>query len=302
MRNATIIILYLVFLVAFFCGCSTNPDSKKSIQAFQQLDFDSTTINFIPEDYKEEEIIFYNLFSPVEFTYLIEEKSAYYNSLLINPINNITRYNSSDKYAINIGVYGADLSYLWMFDQAQQALSYRSAIQRLTDRLDVPREFVDFTYETAELHSQDFDTLVIVAKKSYNTADNFLKQIGRPQSAALILFGGWIETLYIATNMYEKPDAALLNRIAIQRYSLNSLYSLLLTFQENLEIKEYLLLLKKLKKVYDQQDLVIPNESLVIDTVAKHIKMRDNAIQVLSMDQFKEIQMLTNQIRNHIIQ
>lgn len=295
--------LVLLFVFSpFWFACSNKGNSQKNIEQAQEKKFNAATIDFKPENYREDEIVFFNLFSPVEFTYLITEHTAYYNSLLINPINNITKYNSSDKYAINTGIYGADLCYLWMFNQEQQAMSYRAAIQRLSDLLDIPREFVDFTYLMAENQAQEFDSLIDVAKKSYASADNFLRQTGRPHAAGLILLGGWIETLYIATNMYDKPDQALLSRIALQRYSLNSIYNLLSKYQTRIEIKEYLLLLKKLKKVYDSHDLQIPPELLVVDTLAKKIELRSNPENIMTHEQYKEIQLTTTQIRNALIQ
>jgi hypothetical protein len=301
-KRFLIIFIWILTSTCFFSACQPKKQSQKEIETSHSIQLDSTTIDFDPINYKEDEIIFYNLFSPIEFTYLVNEKSAYYNSLLINPIDNITKYNSSDKYALNTGVYGADLSYLWMYQQSQQALSYRAAIQRLTDELGVPQEFVDFTYKSAEDHAQEFDSLVAIAKNSYATADNYLKQTGRGHSAALILLGGWIETLYIACNLYENPDSQLLNRITLQRYSLNSMYSLLLNYQDNIEVKEYILLLKKMKKIYEKQNIQISPESLVIDTLAKQIKLRNKSMETMTLDEFKEIQLLTNQIRNHIIQ
>jgi hypothetical protein len=40
-----------------------------------------------------------------------------------------------------------------------------------------------------------------------------LKKTGRNHSASFILLGGWIETLYIATHMYENPDAKLMSKL-----------------------------------------------------------------------------------------
>lgn len=289
----------LIFL-GYACGRKVDKQVPDEIE--MDVVLDSSTVEFEPQKYNNQEIIFYNLFSPVEFTYLVKEKSAYYNSLLINPINNITRYNSSAKYALNLGIYGADLSYLWMFKQSQQALSYRAAIQHLSDQLEIPADFVNLTYETAEPHAQDFDSLVFLAKQSYQIADNYLKQSGRPKAASLILLGGWIETMYIATNMYDKPDNALLNRIALQSYSLNSVYSLLQKYQADIEIREYSLMLKKLKKVYESNQIALTPEVLMVDTLAKHIKLRSNQETPMTFEAFKEIQMVTSQIRNNIIQ
>ncbi|MFA6402645.1 MAG: hypothetical protein WCX31_13655 [Salinivirgaceae bacterium] len=294
--------LYFLVLISLTISSCSNPSQDKTTNQLNDLEaVDTTLIAFKPEALKENEIVFYNLFSPVDFTYLVAENNAYFNSQLINPINNITKYSQSAKIALNLGIYGADISYLWMFNQSQQALSYRSAIQRLTDQLEIPMEMVDFTFETAENNSHKFDTLVSIARKTYQTADDFLKESGREHSAALILLGGWLETMYIATNMYENPDATLLARIAIQKFSINSLYQVLQQHQEKADVAEYLILLRKLKKVYDENTINFPAECLKIDPVAKQIKLVNPPKESITHAQYKEIQLITAQIRNHVI-
>lgn len=295
---------FLFFIVLIFLTISncSNPSPNKNSDQLKDLEsVDTTLIAFKPEILKENEIVFYNLFSPVDFTYLVAENNAYFNSQLINPINNITKYSQSAKIALNLGIYGADISYLWMFNQSQQALSYRSAIQRLTDQLEIPMEMVDFTFETAENNSHKFDTLVNIARKTYQTADEFLKESGREHSAALILLGGWLETMYIATNMYENPDATLMARIAIQKFSINSLYQVLQKHQDKEDVAEYLILLRKLKKVFDENTFNFPAECLMIDPIAKQIKLVNPPAQSISQDQYKEIQRITALIRNQVI-
>lgn len=298
--------LYLVmFFMVFFCSCSNKQENNKQNEAKEidvQLEESDGSITFKPEDYKDEEIVFYNLFSPVELTYLVSKKEAFYNSALLNPLNNITKYNSSAKVAVNLGVYGADISYLWMFNQQQQALSYKAAIQRLTDQIEIPTDFVNLSYDNAEANSQNFDSLVHIAKVTYWKTDAHLKETGREHSASLVLLGGWIETLYIATHMYDEPSSRLLGKIAIQKFSLNSLISLLQLSQENIEVSEYLLLLKKLKRKFDELDVKFPPESLVIDTSLKHIKLNDHESLSLESKDFADIKRVTRQIRNHIIQ
>ncbi len=295
--------LLFLFVIIFFAGCRSGNKTNNSHESDEQaMEMEEGTITFEPTKYKPEDIVFYNLFSPVELTYLVEKKDSYFNSSLLNPLNNITKYNISTKIALNLGVYGADISYLWMFDQSQQSLSYRAAIQRLTDKLEIPREFVNLTYSSAESNSQNFDSLVCIARITYKETDKFLKENGQDRLASFVLLGGWIETLYIATQMYEKPDANLMGRIAIQKYSLNSLISLLQLSQDDLSISEYLLLLKKLKKVYDNIQVQFPPESLVIDTVAKHIRLNQNTSVTLKPSEFSDIRRITEQIRDHIIQ
>ncbi len=303
MKTYKPIYIGVIIFALLFASCKQADNSKtKKAEINKALENEKGTVSFVPENYKNEDIIFYNLFSPVELTYLVSKKESYFNSSLINPINNITKYTESTKVALNLGVYGADISYLWMFDQSQQSLSYRAAIQRLTDQLEIPREFVNFTYDEAESNSQQFDSLVYIAKVAYNKTDTFLKESGRKHSASLILLGGWIETLYIATHMYEDTDTKLLGKIAIQKFSLNSLISLLQQSQDNINISEYLLLLKKLKKAFDNLNVQFPPESLVIDTTTKHIKLNNYEMLNLKNESFSDIRRITKQIRNHIIQ
>lgn len=303
MNNTLIYILSFITLLAFMQSCN-NKSTETTEKQFIETEFkkEEGTITFKPENYRNEEIVFYNLFSPVELTYLVSKKEAFYNSALLNPLNNITKYNTSNKVALNLGIYGADISYLWMFDQQQQALSYRAAIQRLTDQLEIPREMVNFTYESAEANSQNFDSLVQIAKVSYLHTDKHLKETGRQHSASLVLLGGWIETLYIAIHMYENPSTKLLGKIAIQKYSVNSLISLLQLSQNQSDISEYLLLLRRLKKAFDELDVQFPAESLVIDTSMKHIKLNDHNHPNLKPSQFSDIKRITRLIRAHIIE
>lgn len=297
--------LYLpILIIALLLGCTNAKKSEQTQNQEQiesELEIDKGTITFKPEDYGDEEIIFYNLFSPVELTYLVSKKEAFYNSSLLNPLNNITKYSESSKIALNLGIYGADISYLWMFDQQQQALSYRAAIQRLTDQLEIPREFVNFSYDNAEANSQNFDSLVHIAKVTYWKTDEHLKTTGREHSACLVLLGGWIETLYIATHMYDEPSSRLLGKIAIQKFSLNSLISLLTLSQENIDISEYLILLRKLNKAFNDLNVQLPAESLIIDTSLKHIKLKSSSEIELNKKDFSDIKRITRQIRNHII-
>ncbi|MBI9066662.1 MAG: hypothetical protein JEZ09_05175 [Salinivirgaceae bacterium] len=299
-----IFFVFILFVTFLIISCAPNKKAEvkeKHLETEMQVEINENEVSFNPDNYQAEDIVFYNLFSPVDLTYLVSKQNAFYNSYLINPINNITKYTESSKIALNLGVYGADISYLWMFDQSQQSLSYRSAIQRLTDKLEIPRDFVDFTYLQAENYQEQFDSLVFVARHSYTTADNYLKEADREHSAALILLGGWIETLYIATHMFENPDKKLLSRIAIQKYSLSSLYNILQKYQDDNDVAEYLLLLKKLKKTYDELEVQFEAESLVIDTAKKRISLKPDAAFEITPADIVKIKNQTRQIREYII-
>jgi hypothetical protein len=259
-------------------------------------------INLLTIDATDEDVIFYNIFSPVDGPRAWRGLSSYYNSNLINPLNNITRYQTSQKVALNLGIYGADLSYLWMFSQNQQSLSYLSAIERLSTNLGLPNEFIKLTAETAEHNIQDVDTLIMLARQAYLMTDQYLKKSNRENSANLVLLGGWIESLYIATHMYDEPNEKLASKIASQKFSLNSLINLLKNNQDDIIAKEYLILLEDLKKAFNKFEITFQPNNITIDTVQKKIYIKEDEIIDLDPKHFKEIKHLTNQIRKHIIE
>lgn len=96
----------------------------------------------LPKNLKDEDVIFYNIFTPSDMSNLINEYSSFYKSSLVNSLSNTSKYTQSTSKALNIGVYGADLNYLWVFEQSQQAATYVANIQKLADQLGVPSNYI----------------------------------------------------------------------------------------------------------------------------------------------------------------
>lgn len=289
--------LFLIALSIVACSSST----KKNKQQIDSM-LEPVEEHFMNSESSDEDVIFYNIFSPIDGHKAWKGKSSYYNSNLINPLNNITRYQNSQKVALNLGVYGADLSYLWMFNQNQQSLSYLMAVERLSANLGIPNEFVKLTAKTVENNNQNLDTMIQFGRRAYLLTDQYLKKSNRESSANLVLLGGWIESLYIATHMYAQPNEKLASKIASQKFSLNSLYNLLQNNQDDLITKEYLLLLGNLRKAFDKFEIKFQPNNISIDTVRKRITIKENEVIDLDPKHFKEIKHITSQIRKHIIE
>ena len=69
-----------------------------------------------------QEISDYPLPSSFEVTKLLVEAGASYILNLCNPVDNVNRYISLKSKALNLGVYGADLSYAATYNQAQETM------------------------------------------------------------------------------------------------------------------------------------------------------------------------------------
>jgi len=289
---------YIFIIVWFLYGCQSNKSkvagTEKDLFAVETTDSDLVR--------NQSDVVFYNLFSPVDLSKIIDNKNSYFNSSFINPINNITKYTDSYKVALNLGVYGADLSYLWAFEQTQQAITYIAAIKHLTDKMGIPADFVDFTVSSAESSTNELDSLILLARDAYQATDRYLKGSERENAAALILVGGWVETLYIALNLYKEPNPALAGKIISQKYSLNSLILVIHNYQDDIKMAEYILLLKKLNEAFQKIESKLKPNDIQIDTVNKVISISETSNLQIEPEEFKELLEQISRIRAHIIE
>jgi hypothetical protein len=232
---------------------------------------------------------------------VIDEKNGHFNAEFLNSVNNATRYTDSYKMALNLGVYGADLSYLWIYDQTQQAFNYLATIQALTEKLGIPKDFVDFTLLSVEHNSDEIDTLKSIARDAYAATDRYLKGSERENAAVLILLGGWIESLHIALNLYQETDSKLAGKILTQKYSLNSLINMVQNQHDDLKMSEYLLLLKKLNDAFGSFESKLSPNDIEIDTVNKTIKIKEGTRLDIKPGAFAELKQQVETLRAHIV-
>lgn len=219
------------------------------------------------EELSELREIFYDLYSPTDAHKLIQNFDITFNPDILNPVENQYRYISSGKNAVNLGIYGADLSFCHLFGQAQEAINYMTAIYRLADRLGVGGDIVSQTERAMERSVFDPDSLFSKAGDIYYQADIKLKENEREGAAALILAGGWVEALYIGASFYDEnnPDQNLEKQILSQKYSLERLVALLSNYQNDEFIARYLFMLRQLKIVFDSVEILYEDDDLVID-------------------------------------
>jgi len=259
--------IMLICLTIILSGC--KPDKKGKEEQDKSVDlteFKETSIS-------ESRSISYEMTLPVEMAGLFDHVGADFYPEFLNPADQFGKYNKPVKIALNLGVYGVDLSYVKMFGQHQRSVAYLNAIHRLAGEMGIPREIYGDVLENMEFFVTNKDSLSQVAMELYSTTDEFLKNDGQEGAASLVAMGGWIESMYIATRIWEmdKGNLALQDKIAEQKYSLNSLIALMNNYQSDLDLAEYLLMLKNLRRTYDKFQLFYKEGDVKVDTSNKTI-------------------------------
>jgi hypothetical protein len=269
MRNALKILLVLILIIPSFLSCKRKSLSKNIIiPSFSTYSDDSTGINAVP---KKEEIL-YGLLTPTEVTAIFRRLGIPYNDAILDPISNNVSYTSSPRASLNLGVYGVDFGYIKMFGIGQKMLDYILTIKDMSNKLGIPDKFLTEPINRMKSDMSDPDTVMALVSRSYTDIENHLRKDGRESTAGLMLMGGWIEALYITTQLLynpENPDREVIEKIAQQKYTLNSLLSYMRNFYDDPVVVFYTKKLIFLKRYFDSFDIYFRIGDLQIDTTRK---------------------------------
>ena len=169
-------------------GCGN--DAAKDGEELPEVDSTQTTIVNINGE-------IFSIPSPIQTAFLIKNSGANYQKEILNTPSKSSQYTTNFAKALNLGIYGADLGYVTMYDQTQDAIGFMNSAKKLAGDLNITGAFDNATLERNDI-------------------------------SGLVLAGGWIESLYFATNVYKvKQDEFVKRRIAEQKSSLQSLIKLL---------------------------------------------------------------------------
>jgi F0F1-type ATP synthase delta subunit len=280
-------------LFASACGSSSE----------ENIAGDATNTTAVAEKDNKAQNVFYSIPSPIETTSLLKGAGAKYNASYLNPIENVANYSTAAARALNLGVYGTDLSFTSIFDQTQESMLYLRCTNKLATSLGISGAFDEKTTSRIEANLENRDSLLTIISDSYWNADSYLKENGQPGVSALIIAGGWVEGLYIATqiaNNTKNEDIA--TRIGEQKLSLDNLVALLDSYKTtNTGVEDTYKQLAELKTIYDAIPAKSAETVASTDPKAGVTTVDNKSSYKLTPEQLKAISDKAAQIRNKII-
>jgi hypothetical protein len=284
------ILFFTTSVLSFGCQ-NEKPSAEKQtkVEALQQKKLQSV------------KTLFYNVPSPIEVTEIIKKMNLPYNPDLMNSVSNSDNYLSQADVAINIGIYGADLSYIRIYEQFQDAARYLAVIKKFTRELGIPEEQEKITARRMEANIENQDSLLSIITDTFTKSDSYLKENQRGGVAALIIFGGWVETLYLATNIVDlkNPQKEMVNLISQQKHSVKNLIGLLNQYRDNYKINQILPDLKKLDAKFQEISQTKGSASSIKTKDGKTI-IKNQITLTASNQTLKEIKEINNKIRETI--
>jgi hypothetical protein len=298
MKN--LFIFLIIFLLFLFYSCKTKTSEKNLfVPSFSTFKSDSAQ----PTPSMEKDEIFYGLMTPVEICAMFNRLGIPYNNKALNPVSNWDLYMSTSKTAINTGVYGVDFGYLKMFGLGQGMIDYMVTIRDMSNKLGIPDVLLTEPMKKVQNDLADPDTIMALMNKSYRNIEDHLRQSGRESTAGLMVMGGWVEALYIATHLVynpANPDAQVVEKIAEQKYSLTSLLSFMKNYYDDPVVVYYTKKLKFLKNYFDSFEIYFKKGDLEINT-SRHTLSATGTKMNISIETLNKISDYTAKLRTEMV-
>jgi len=294
--------LAALFLIAvLFSGCSS--DKKK--RAGENFGLDSTEISEdLLDDISQAKQIFYSLPSPLETAMLIKNAGATYNEELLNPISNASKYSTNRARALNLGIYTTDLSFASLFDQTQTSIDYMNAAKQMANGLGILDAIDNNTIERLEENINNRDVIMDIISETFMNSSSSLAETARPALASIVLVGGWIEGLYIATKLVgDAPikDNKLVERIVDQKLSFDIVLKLLDDNKDNPDVAALINDINDLKKTYDKITITTSKITAVPDEGSNVTILKSQSQISITQDIFRELSEKVNLLRQNFI-
>jgi hypothetical protein len=218
----TLVISSLTLLFMISCN-SAQKQAEEEIYEAMEIELDSAATKLV----KFNNTLF-SLPSPYQLAIMVKDNGLTYNSEILNPTSNLANYTNNFKKSLNLGIFGADLAYLNIYDQVPDAINYFSAIKVIAQDLGVTEAFDLNTIQSIERNMGNKDSLLYIISNTYRSADSYLKANDRNDVGVLVLAGGWIEGLHILLKIIENQDnQEIINRIGENKQPLENLIKIL---------------------------------------------------------------------------
>lgn len=240
--------------------------------------------------------------SPIQTALLIEKSGAQYEKKFLNDAKKASTYATNFQKALNLGVYGADVGYVTIYDQSQDALKYLGVINKLSDELGITGAFDEQTIKRFETNFGKRDSMLNLVSVAYRNSDAFLKNNDRLNVGALILAGGWLETVYFSTQLAVKSgNKDIINRIGEQKYTLNNIVKMLTPYYDQPEYDALVDELIELAYDFDAIDIKYTYNEPTVDVATKTTTINSKSEVVITKEHLKAIADRVEKLRNKIV-
>jgi hypothetical protein len=189
--------------------------------------------------------------SPIETAVLVQKTGAQFSIEHLHPAMAASNYVTAEKQAVNLGVYGADLSYATIFEETSVSLNYLEVVKDLARELGVGDVIDQRLMDRAEANRTRQDSLVLIVSQAFFNLNQKLKDNGQEDLSGMLVASGWVESLYLATRHNATANDELRTRIAEQKLVLEDVMDLVTSYDQSAALKEVVATLQPIVEAFE---------------------------------------------------
>jgi hypothetical protein len=247
MKKVIAFLLIPVLLIGLsVTGCRQDSERKKNKE---QIKVEMNQIDTIE---KRIEKNVYPLPTSASVIKMLTDLDVGYQFGLTNPKENATKYISSSSRSVNMGVFGADLSYCTLYNINQEVMDYLNSIRTLADELNMSKIYDETLYERIKANVDNKDALVKVLTDAFDRTYSYLADNEQQNLALLVVGGAWVEGMYLTCNVSEAAYqvAGISRNLIEQKKSFEMYLEITKPYETDPGVADFLLKLEPIKKVY----------------------------------------------------
>ena len=141
-----------------------------------------------------------------------------------------------------------------------------------------------------------------IISETFMSTTAFLKDNDRQPLATVSLIGGWIEGLYLATQLAGDGPLTgnkIVDRIVDQKLSLEMVIKLMESNKDNSDIQNISIQINELKKVYDKITIKSSKIQPVVDEKTKVTTLKSTSSSDVTSEVFNELKQTVKTVRNN---
>lgn len=220
--NKSIAILLSALTLTTFSGCGEG-DKSEDMDSMDSVKTEDVSNSPVSET-------FFQVPSPGEMLTFIKMVGGKSNKNIsfLNPPSNEKNYTDSKSKALNFGIFSCDLSYCSIFEIGSESLKYFKTVKILGDQIGVSTAIRPEILKRLEKNIGSPDSLAVLTDDVYFSSFDALESSKQGPTLALVVAGGWLESIFIAVNLakYEE-NSPLVERLADQKYTLENMIEFL---------------------------------------------------------------------------
>jgi hypothetical protein len=224
------------------CGGGSSDSEANTEETRQALE------TFVEEEFE------YPIPTSYEVTNLLQKAKANFVFDITNDPENVINYETNWQKAMNLGVYGADLSYSSTYNRQEETTKFLDASRKLVEDLDISTAFNAAMLDRIETNLENKDSLILIVTESFYETYNYLNKNGEEKTSLLVIAGSVIEGLHITSQLIISSDYNddLMKVLASQKDQVKRLVELMDAHADDENVNRVLPKLRYIDLFFDQ--------------------------------------------------